>query len=146
MVFVKTISFPAGAAGYAPLATSLPPNPKDIIVIKKNTVNLMKKTICHELGHFFGLYHTFETKFGAELVNGSNCKTTGDLICDTEADIQTPNITNCQYAGADKDAKGNFYFPPIGNIMSFHDCFCKFTTEQYNKMAYVFLNYRKYLL
>ncbi|MBL0071623.1 MAG: hypothetical protein IPP34_07360 [Bacteroidetes bacterium] len=35
------------------------------------------------MGHFFGLYHTFETQFGSELANGSNCATTGDLVCDT---------------------------------------------------------------
>lgn len=148
MFFVKTIIDPAGAGGYAPVATALPLDPKDIIVIKKGGAPAMGRVITHEFGHFFGLYHTFEVSFGTELVNESNCATAGDLICDTEADINPVTmVPTCQYTGNTKDAMGNFYMPPIGNIMSYHpNCFCRFTTGQYNKMAFGFLNYRKYLL
>lgn len=146
MFFVKTIEDPAGVAGYAPLATSLPANPNDIIVIQKSSA-AAGLVITHELGHFFGLYHTFETQFGAELVDGSNCATAGDRICDTEADIDPGTGTvPCPYTGVSKDLAGNFYMPPVGNIMAYHSCKCKFTTGQYNRMAFVFLNFRKYLL
>lgn len=145
MLFVKTIEDPAGAAGYAPLATSLPANPNDIIVIQKSSA-AAGMVITHELGHFFGLYHTFETQFGAELVNGTNCATAGDRICDTEADIDPVSMIGCQYTGKNQDALNDYYMPPIGNIMAYHPCKCKFTTGQYNRMAFVFLNFRKYLL
>ncbi|HEX2616880.1 MAG TPA: hypothetical protein VHL57_05010, partial [Flavobacteriales bacterium] len=38
--------------------------------------------LAHELGHALGLRHTHES-FPAELADGSNCTTAGDLICDT---------------------------------------------------------------
>jgi hypothetical protein len=146
MLFVEKIESPVGAAGYAPLATALPGLPTtDLILIQKSTAS-GGIVMTHELGHFFGLYHTFETKFGIELVDASNCATTGDLICDTEADYNPVSMVGCQYIGNKKDAAGNFYMPPIGNIMAYHPCSCKFTTQQYNRMAFVFLNYRKYLL
>ena len=143
---VRHIAFPVGAAGYAPLpgGASPPANPNDVIVIKKSAVKF-GVVFSHEFGHFFGLYHTFETKFGFELANESNCATAGDKLCDTEADINPVTMVGCQYTGNDKDAMGNYYTPPIGNIMSYHPCKCKFTVDQYNKMANIFLTYRNYL-
>jgi hypothetical protein len=44
----------------------------------------------HEIGHCLDLYHTHETRFGTEAIDGSNCFTAGDLICDTPAD---PKLT-----------------------------------------------------
>ncbi len=46
-------------------------------------------TIAHEMGHFFGLFHTHETIFGVECPSGFNCALSGDNICDTPAD---PNL------------------------------------------------------
>lgn len=39
----------------------------------------------HEMGHLLGLYHPYETKFGAECVGRFFCTSLGDLICDTPA-------------------------------------------------------------
>ena len=41
----------------------------------------------HEMGHLIGLFHPWESQFGLECVNGSNCATAGDLLCDTPASI-----------------------------------------------------------
>jgi hypothetical protein len=38
------------------------------------------------MGHFLGLLHTHEDSFGKENVDGTNCRTAGDLLCDTKAD------------------------------------------------------------
>jgi hypothetical protein len=40
--------------------------------------------VIHELGHFFGLAHTFECEYGKE--TASTCGNTGDLLCDTPPD------------------------------------------------------------
>jgi hypothetical protein len=40
--------------------------------------------VIHELGHFFGLAHTFECANGIE--SEANCSEAGDLICDTPPD------------------------------------------------------------
>lgn len=39
----------------------------------------------HEMGHGLGLWHPFETAFGVECTDGSNCAIAGDLVCDTPA-------------------------------------------------------------
>jgi hypothetical protein len=106
----------------------------------------------HELGHFFGLYHTFEDSNGLEFVNETNCATTGDLICDTEADFNA-NLTNpyvfdpfCNYIGNLTDANGDFYTPMVSNYMSYSPCSCKFTRGQYLRMVatYLSISYKLY--
>src|SRR5262249_39298543 len=55
----------------------------------------------HEVGHYLNLYHTHEKANGVECPNGSNCKTAGDLLCDTPADpdLSKPSKVdfNCVY-------------------------------------------------
>jgi hypothetical protein len=43
----------------------------------ENSCMQFRTLLPHELGHFFNLFHTFETINGKELVNGSNCTTAG---------------------------------------------------------------------
>lgn len=120
----------------------------DYIVIQKKDAKSVK-VISHEMGHFLGLYHTFETSFGRELSNGSNCAVAGDMLCDTPADANPMSInsTTCIYSGATKDSIGTFLTPIIGNIMSYHPeaCKCPFTAMQYNRMTEMYLRYRTYL-
>jgi len=95
------------------------------------------------LGHFFGLSHTYENSEGLELVDGSNCKTTGDKICDTPADpypeydvIGNYIDDECVFFVVKKDVNGDIYLPDVTNIMSnYFPCQCKFSVEQYKKMA-----------
>ncbi|GGD43049.1 hypothetical protein GCM10011514_03720 [Emticicia aquatilis] len=111
--------------------------------------NLKNKTFLHEIGHYFGLLHTFQDSNNPdiskrELVTrgaGSNCVTTGDQLCDTPADPfeRLPLIYayNCdQKTPADlQDANGETFSPPIDNIMSYQQrCGNIFTEQQYQKM------------
>jgi hypothetical protein len=115
------------------------------IVIKKSCLD--SKTLSHEMGHYFGLKHTFEGG-GTELANGSNCATAGDEICDTPADpfiegddpAKYVDAATCKFISMKKDANGQFYDPLVGNIMSYYPCSCGFTDEQYLKMASVYLS------
>ncbi|CAN5531552.1 hypothetical protein BH23BAC1_BH23BAC1_33330 [soil metagenome] len=96
-------------------------------------------TLSHEMGHFFGLYHTHEDKFGIELVNGSNCISAGDLICDTPADpgLQFSSVNeDCEYIGLVLDPTKLRYDPPVNNLMSYSRKRCRrsFTFEQSEKM------------
>ncbi|MFT6780624.1 MAG: hypothetical protein ACJA1A_000539 [Saprospiraceae bacterium] len=99
-------------------------------------------TVIHELGHLFGLPHTFG---GNELVDGSNCATEGDGFCDTPADpyIEDPDIVwqdGCEFIWEGKDANGQYYSPAVGNIMSYYKCSCGFSREQFIKMANTYLS------
>lgn len=97
-------------------------------------------TLLHEMGHYFGLPHTFEGS-GVELVDGSNCETAGDGICDTPADPfvegedMAEYVSDCRFISLKVDANGEYYRPDIGNIMSYYPCTCGFTFGQYFRMA-----------
>lgn len=130
----------SGAAGYAYF-----PGGADMIVLVKSSAD---GSITHEMGHFFGLFHTFETSLGAELANGSNCSTAGDLLCDTEADPD-PSGQNvdatCNLTVFYRDTNGDPYDAPTDNIMSYYPCACRFTVDQYNSMCSNYVNNRFYL-
>ena len=140
--YALTVSPSPGSTvgGYAYL-----PGGEDFIILSKSSLG----SIVHEMGHFFGLYHTFETQFGSELVNESNCATAGDLVCDTPADPGLGNTPSpdCNLEPYIKDANNEWYVPHIGNTMSYYsnDCECGFTPEQYNRMANQYQLYRFYL-
>ena len=99
-----------------------------------------KYTLSHEIGHYFNLYHTFETFFGNELVtrgSGANCSTTGDLLCDTPADKYNTSYSSldCYYYGVATDANGQRYQPFLDNMMSYYDgCANTFTAGQNTRM------------
>lgn len=120
------------------------------IVMLKSCIDADSKAISHEMGHYFGLLNTFEGQ-GAELVDGSNCTTIGDLLCDTAADPfiagQAPSSyvdvgLGCRFINQTLDANGEYYRPDVGNIMSNYqdECRCSFTNDQFAKMAEVCLN------
>ena len=98
-------------------------------------------TFSHEVGHYFDLFHTHETYYGTECVDGSNCSTTGDLICDTEADPDLYFLVDvdCQYTGDAVDVCGSGvpYNPPTYNLMSYSRKSCRdhFSPEQLSVFA-----------
>jgi len=114
--------------------------------------------LAHELGHFFSLIHThvnnqYDPLFITdELVNGSNCSTAGDFICDTPADpglfaFRMAPAPACQYIDTvTTDINGDLYNPIVNNYMSaLSHCTNSFTPEQYSRMAYIAEHHRAYL-
>lgn len=126
----------------------------DFLVLKKSEVGKGIYTAEHELGHFFSLLHPFNgwedndydpAKHGnpvniltapnisseppfnpvaIEFVDGSNCQTAGDLICDTPASY---NFANSYWAGKGctpmdesvKDYKNQVVNPDETNVMDY---------------------------
>ncbi len=121
-----------------------------------NTIYISDKAITnhstleHELGHFFGLQHTFGEDAGAyttdEKVDGSNCHNAGDFICDTKADPNSKIDKNCNYVG-NKNSHTESFDPPINNFMSYYSNQCKttFTPNQRTRMNHFAFKYRMYL-
>jgi hypothetical protein len=151
LYFVSEINPPgAGPCGYAPLGSAVEPsdnNRRDAIFLQKDCFG--SGVLAHELGHYFGLYHTFETAtFGVESADGTNCKTTGDLICDTQADPNGSNDAQCHLNPQQIDTiSGLYYEPPVCNIMSYYNPTCDqfFTRGQLNRMLSIMKTGRKYL-
>lgn len=111
-------------------------------------------TTCHEMGHYLSLLHT-QGGVGEpqEFVNGSNCTTTGDFVCDTPADTYTntpypPVDNNCNYIGTALDPNSQPFTPLMNNIMSEMTdgvCWTSFTTGQFVRANNCLQNDRFYL-
>ena len=75
-------------------------------------------TFSHEVGHYFHLYHTHQSSFGDECVDGSNCLSAGDLLCDTPADPNVSGLVNystCEYEGTLLDPGSGFWIMDLGS-------------------------------
>ncbi|WP_165453891.1 T9SS type A sorting domain-containing protein [Hyunsoonleella flava] len=123
------------------------------VVVMNNGCGLNGTSLAHEIGHFFSLMHTHGPDNHAlttELVDGSNCDTDGDMICDTPADpgLGTDCVNNdCEYTGNLKDANGDVYTPDTKNIMSYSRSSCKsyFSEQQLARIYAFYKSARQYL-
>ncbi|WP_424961951.1 M43 family zinc metalloprotease [Ekhidna sp.] len=154
----KTINiyfFNSLSSGGSPLCgyTYLPSQGKNLIMMA-NSCTLSGGTLPHEMGHFFNLYHTHgTTNTGTtdELVDGSNCETNGDRICDTPADPNLSGVVDssvCAYAGTETDANGEKFKPDPRNFMSYatNSCLILFTQGQKDRMLAAYLGPKSSLL
>lgn len=140
---------------------------KDWLVIAKGEVGKQGLTFTHEMGHFFSLNHPFygwepdpwnDTDHGnpvmmtiapdgftpIELVNGSNCETAGDEVCDTPADYlfgfgwdncdYTPDVRdrNNQQLDPDERLWMNYFFGCNANEYYFTDMQQQLIIQDYN--------------
>jgi len=115
--------------------------------LAKSCNGLASTTIAHELGHYFSLFHPFETSNGVEYVNGTNCSFAGDKLCDTRADFLSTRW-NCPYTGNQTDPNGDPYNPDETLYMSYSDdpCQTRFSPQQLNVMNNTLTNQRSNLL
>jgi len=131
-------------------------NQQDWVVLQKNVFTHGDRTLAHEIGHFFALFHPHFGWDGqpwdidihgnpspeiasngqtpTEKVDGSNCSTAGDFLCDTSPDYNF-GISwqqSCDYEGEAQDPNGESVDPDETLIMScFSDnCRNSFTTMQ----------------
>lgn len=127
--FVQKTTTPEGN-GYA-TQEGISSSGRNIVVLNKN---FLFSNLVHYIGHYFGLLDTFEV---GEKVDGSNCSTAGDKICDTPADVQFGSLgTNCEYDLSYKDANNQYYKPLVENFMSnYGACRKSFTHQQYELLV-----------
>jgi hypothetical protein len=90
------------------------------------------RTATHEVGHYLGLYHTFQ----GGCASASGCYSNGDLICDTTPE-GSPN-----YSGCSRSSCGSS--DPVKNYMDYSEDLCmnNFTPDQANRMRCTIENWR----
>jgi hypothetical protein len=90
------------------------------------------RTTTHEVGHYLGLYHTFQ----GGCTDPGACRTSGDLICDTEPESSANYWPCARSTCGDAD--------PTRNYMDYSDdaCMDNFTPEQANRMRCTLMNFR----
>jgi len=121
-------------------------------IVMANSCITGDSVMSHEIGHYWDLFHTHETAFGAECVSENNCTTAGDLLCDTPADpcLLGPNNiyrvnAQCQYTGGPLDpCAGAAYTPDTHNTMAYtyFPCMNHFTPQQISRAEATLLNGR----
>lgn len=109
--------------------------------------NADTKTLAHELGHYFGLPHTFaqpnQYVNSPVFINGVKytCHQTGDGFCDTPAEIEyiacPPNITI-------SDPEGVTYTPDPSLLMGSSVCRNRFSNEQIVRMITFYNSHPNY--
>jgi len=116
--------------------------PNDYFVVVNGNLEPNGATVAHEMGHYFGLLHTFEPFYGNEFVNGTNCGVAGDLLCDTPADgynfYGDVNSGTCAYSSG-TDPNGDAYVADPTQIMSYNQpfsCVLNFSSEAETRMRF----------
>jgi len=153
--YYDPVSQEAEGYTYPPTTANLAAQKKDLLVVDAYKLLFNDAGLpLHLLGHYFGLPHTAEeispsppavpgppagvTSQEFATQTPTNCNVHGDGFCDTEAD---PGVNSGM-----QDGQGNYYIPPIDNLMSYYNSTrYKFTPQQYYRMVYTIMTKRMYL-
>jgi len=138
-----------GVAGYAYFPTAHGSNVDGIMMEARwlGTSNANSTVLIHEMGHYLGLYHTFEGG-----CTNDNCATDGDRVCDTPPDNSTAWIPcGAVVNTCTTDALSGFVTDQSDltrNFMDYADLTClhDFTPGQSTRMNAVLAGSRKSLL
>ncbi|RDV37161.1 PKD domain-containing protein [Bradymonadaceae bacterium TMQ3] len=136
----------SGALGYATFPQTSAGDGEDGVVLAWNVVGRnapqagmfnQGRTATHEVGHYLGLFHTFQDGCGS----ASSPYSTGDLIADTVAH-RGPDY-ECKVRSSSCGGGTN----PIRNFMNYtpDSCMTGFSEEQVNRMRCSLINFRNEL-
>ncbi len=127
---------------------------KDWVLI--DIESLGKTTVVHELGHYFGLKHTYSgieddptESLTIRDAEGSEGWKYGDFLIDTPLDPENRSDydNNCEYIGNETDSNGDLFHPDGKNYMGkgHSTCRSRFSTGQEARILEYIKRYRYYL-
>jgi hypothetical protein len=151
---VKTINsswVPAGGTilGYAQFPWMQSAQPKtDGVIVRSDQIGVIGtgqvsqggRTLTHEIGHWLGLYHTFQD--GCDGATSSDCMFGGDQVCDTPPVASSSSGCNVGQNSCSNDSPD---LPDmVRNYMDYSDgsCLNTFTNGQKSRMLSSLANYR----
>lgn len=143
-----------GVAGYAYLPASHG-EPEDGIVMEANWLGVdpaSSAVLTHEMGHYLGLYHTFQGGCGND-----DCLQNGDRVCDTPPDQSTApvpcnsSMNSCMTDVNTADLNNPFTSDQDDMFINYMDygdwnCYSAFTQGQADRMTFFIENVRPSLL
>jgi PKD repeat protein len=107
----------------------------DGIVVRADQVLSGNATLAHEIGHYLGLLHTFESYAGSGC--GNSCTSSGDFICDTPP--STGPSWGCPSSTYNTCTLDNPDQPDMWeNFMDYSSCQHMFTLGQVDQMRSTF--------
>lgn len=104
----------------------------DGTVILATQMQSNRKTIPHELGHAFALYHPFQGASGATCPANADCTTEGDEVCDTDPITQPAGFV-CR-TGTNACTGTPYSINTESNYMNYTNCSTLFTADQKVRM------------
>lgn len=121
---------PSYVAGYAQFPSSGINSTYGVVI---DNSFLVGRTLTHEIGHCFNLFHTFQSGCG------SNCNSSGDMCCDTPP-VSTSsgtcdfNENTCSNDNTGGSPYGGNVLDQIENYMSYNACQNMFSLNQKTRM------------
>ncbi len=118
----------------------------DGLTLNASVVNGTNKTVVHEMGHFFYLYHTFYDG-GNETTCAANddCSNEGDKVCDTEPMLNVLCGTSGNTCDGNKPfliADSTKNYTVLNNYMTYTNCQWMFTQGQKARARSALISFR----
>ena len=122
-------------AGYAQFPSSGINSTYGVVMVNQN-FDGGQRTLTHEVGHCFNLYHTFQSSCGG------SCGSSGDYCCDTPPVFESSfpcdfNQNTCSNDNTGGSPYGGNVVDQIENYMSYNSCQNMFSLNQKTRMMAV---------
>lgn len=141
----SNFAYNGGIAGWAAFPTASAAYYETVMKVRVVTRE-GDSTLAHELGHAFGLKHTFDDAKPKVCPTEADCSAEGDLVCDTEPSISMLDVWPLPSNNDINTCTGQAYQGVQYNVMNYSADTRKFTQGQRERALAQFLTHKGGLL